>query len=91
MKICFFGTYDKNYTANKIVYQGLLENGVDPKAILHINLEEPEFTPLLLSWIFERIIWAATVREQFFEIVVAFYHYPRSDGRGSGNSFPKMD
>ncbi len=33
-----------------ILYQvmaALLENGVDPKAILHINLEEPEFTPLL--------------------------------------------
>ncbi len=36
MKICFFGTYDKNYTANKIVYQGLLENHVD---VLEVNSE----------------------------------------------------
>lgn len=36
MKICFFGTYDKSYTANKIVYQGLLENGAD---VLEVNSE----------------------------------------------------
>jgi len=36
MKVCFFGTYDKNYTANKIVYQGLLENHVD---VLEVNSE----------------------------------------------------
>ncbi len=33
-----------------ILYQvmaALLERGLDPKAILHVNLEEPEFTPLL--------------------------------------------
>src|SRR3989344_3416478 len=36
MKVCFFGTYDMNYTANKIVFQGLLENGVD---VLEVNSE----------------------------------------------------
>lgn len=36
MKICFFGTYDKNYTANKIVLQGLLANNVP---VVEINSE----------------------------------------------------
>lgn len=36
MKICFFGTYDREYTANKIVLQGLKENNVP---VLEINSE----------------------------------------------------
>lgn len=29
MKICFFGAYDKNYTSNRIIIDGLRQNGVD--------------------------------------------------------------
>ncbi len=28
MKICFFGTYDKNYTSNKMMLRGLAENNI---------------------------------------------------------------
>ncbi|MBI2621969.1 MAG: glycosyltransferase [Candidatus Levybacteria bacterium] len=36
IKICFFGTYDREYTANKIVLQGLLENNIP---VLEVNSE----------------------------------------------------
>ena len=34
LKICFFGTYDKTYTSNKLILQGLRANGV---SVLEIN------------------------------------------------------
>jgi len=34
MKICFFGTYDKNYTSNKMILKGFYENGLD---VIEIN------------------------------------------------------
>lgn len=36
VKVCFFGTYDREYTANKIVLEGLKENRVQ---VLEINSE----------------------------------------------------
>lgn len=34
MKVCFFGAYDKNFTSNKIILQGLKENNV---SVLEVN------------------------------------------------------
>ncbi len=34
MKICFFGTYDKDYTSNKMILKGFRENGLD---VVEIN------------------------------------------------------
>src|SRR3989344_567879 len=34
IKVCMFGTYDKNYTSNKLILQGLRENQIE---ILEIN------------------------------------------------------
>jgi len=34
MKICFFGTYDKNYTSNKMILKGFCENGIE---VVEIN------------------------------------------------------
>ena len=36
LKICFFGTYDKSFTSNRIVLEGLSMNGVE---VLEINSE----------------------------------------------------
>ncbi|HUV47081.1 MAG TPA: glycosyltransferase family 4 protein [Candidatus Bathyarchaeia archaeon] len=38
LTICLFGTYDRNYTSNKLILQGLLENKVD---IVEINSHTP--------------------------------------------------
>lgn len=38
IKICFFGSYDRSYTSNAIILQGLEENNVD---VLEVNAQVP--------------------------------------------------
>ncbi|MCK4891901.1 MAG: hypothetical protein KAS78_04490 [Candidatus Pacebacteria bacterium] len=39
MKVCFFGTYEKNYPSNRIIIKGLKKNGIDIVEC-HISLWE---------------------------------------------------
>lgn len=38
LTVCFFGSYDRNFTSNKIIYTGLSENGAD---IVVVNSHTP--------------------------------------------------
>ena len=38
ISICLFGTYDRNYTSNKLILQGLKENNID---VVEINAHTP--------------------------------------------------
>ncbi len=78
MKICFFGTYDKTYTSNKMILKGFEENGVDVVEInAHIKvtkLTTPEEMSLLQ--IVKRI---AKKYRIFTEIIKNFNEFIKTD------------
>lgn len=66
MKVCFWGTYRRNYSRNVIIRNGLLENGVRIKECHKPFLEDTKERN-------ETIFKAGNLAKAFFELAVKYY------------------
>jgi len=68
LTVCYFGIYNRNYTRNRILIQGLGENGVE---VIECNTREPSFKKY-----FQLIKQYWTIRQKCDLIVVGFPGHP---------------
>ena len=78
MKICYFGTYDKTYTSNKMILQGLAENNI-PIVEINAHIKVTKLTTKdEMSWfqIASRILRKYKI---FTEIIKNFSIFKKTD------------